>query len=102
MKHWESWPYNDFYFIRRCVALWEQNGIYSSVTWEWPDGLSCPEYSTSVKLLEELQHNQHIWELIYIGVVIMGLSAIPWTLYFVTFRKKMGKVSDSQKKTLRL
>ena len=55
-----EWPYNDWYFMRRCVAIWSQRGPYSTVTWEWPNGLACPEYSKSVSLLEELTHSCHM------------------------------------------
>ena len=94
MKQWNSWPYNDFYFMRRCVEIWKQNGVYASVTWQWPDALACPEYSTSVNLLEEIQHSQHVVELIQIGTIIICLSTIPLCIWCCQIRRRrLGKTS---------
>lgn len=73
----DEWPYNDFFFMRRCVAIWNQRGKYATVSWEWPDGLACPEYSKSVELLREIAHRQDIVELMVRNVVFLIVSLVP-------------------------
>ena len=72
-----DWPYDDWYFLRRCVAIWNQRGAYSTVTWQWPDGLACPEYSRSVTLLEELTH-AHNLRVITVSWVALTLLSAAW------------------------
>ena len=67
----DEWPYNDFDFMRRCVAIWKQRGVYTSVTWQWPDGLACPEYSTSVARLESIVHAQNVADLAFRHVALL-------------------------------
>jgi hypothetical protein len=76
----EEWPYNDFFFMRRCVAIWNQRGKYTPVVWEWPDGLMCPEYSKSVDLLREIVHQQNVYEYMVHDVVFLAVSLVLMTV----------------------
>lgn len=72
-----DWPFNDFFFMRRCVAIWRQRGPYASVTWEWPDGLACPEYARSVDLLQEIVQAQNMEALVVRNVLFLLASLVP-------------------------
>ena len=84
----QAWPYNDIYFIRRCVAIWEQRGIHASITWTWPEGLACPEYSTAIRLFEQLTHDEHVWQLFYIWLFFMVMFLIPCMTLCCTMRTR--------------
>lgn len=71
-----EWPYDDWYFLRRCVAIWNQRGAHATVTWEWPEGLSCPNYGTSVALLEELTYARHLRVMIASWTAFTVLSVV--------------------------
>lgn len=72
-----DWPFNDFFFMRRCVAIWRQRGPYATVTWEWPDGLACPEYSKSVELLQDIVQAQNIEALNIRNAIFLFASLVP-------------------------
>ena len=88
---WDDWPYNDAYFIRRCVAIWNQRGVYASVTWEWPDGLACPEYSKSVAILEDLTHDEHTRTLIAICLLFSSICCCVAVRPFVHVQKERSE-----------
>jgi hypothetical protein len=74
--------------MRRCVEIWNQRGKYASVTWTWPDGLACPEYSTSVELLQQISHDHFVRTvlLVHAGFVVTGLS-----VFLLGFLSSAGK-----------
>ena len=57
--------------MRRCIAIWKQRGVYTSVTWVRPDGLASPEYSTSVAKWESIVHAQNVTDLAFRHVTLL-------------------------------
>lgn len=89
----DRYPYNDRYFLRRCVAIWEQNGPHAPVTWAWPEALACPDFSTSKRLLAALDLAVLNGYILFIFVLFCGFAL---SVRFSTPRRHATLISTSE------
>ena len=71
------YPYNNREFLERCVAIWRAHGARATVTWEWPDGLACPDATRSAQMLHFLAQDEHLHFVLNVWTVIMVVTCLP-------------------------